>query len=266
MRVLILTSSLTGTAPLCLPHLVREPDITIAMIVYSRGEVQNRSRHWKRRFRKVLRIGPLGAINGVRMRRWFGARVEERLKVERLDVLAARYEIPFRETPSINCPETAELFRLADADLGVSLGNPYIGEAIFSLPRCGMINLHGELLPRFQGAQSVIWAIHEGACRTGFTIHQIDRHIDTGNILFQESMPIEFRENLAETVTHNCVRISQAAAAALPYVIRNYHRLAAGSTPQRGGRGFTTPTFGQYLRMRRQHKLLAARSGRGHAE
>jgi methionyl-tRNA formyltransferase len=258
MRVLILASSLTGTAPLCLRELVRDPAISIATIVYSRGQVQNRFRHWRRKLRKVVTIGPLGAVNGVRMRSWFGTRVEDRLKVERLDVLAGRHGIPFQETPAVNCARTAELFRLADAELGVSLGNPYIGEAIFSIPRCGMINLHGEILPQFQGAQSVIWAIHEGSRRTGFTIHQIDRHIDTGSILFQETMPIEFKDNLAETVTHNCVRISEAAAAALPDVIRNYHQLAASSTPQNNGRTFTTPTFSQYLRMRKQHGILAA--------
>jgi folate-dependent phosphoribosylglycinamide formyltransferase PurN len=37
-----------------------------------------------------------------------------------------------------------------------------------------MINIHHELLPEFLGAQSVLWQLHEGSTKTGFTIHRID--------------------------------------------------------------------------------------------
>ena len=119
-----------------------------------------------------------------------------------------------------------------------------------------MINIHHEILPEFQGAQSIIWQVYEGTLMTGYTIHQIDRRIDTGDILYQERISIDLRPTLRETVSHNCARLYEASAKGLVNVIINYPELVANAVHQRGGRSFTTPAFWQYLRMVRQHRRL----------
>ena len=60
-----------------------------------------------------------------------------------------------------------------EADLGLALGNGFIGPSIFTIPCFGMVNIHSEMLPEFRGAQSFIWPIYEGVGWMGFTIHQI---------------------------------------------------------------------------------------------
>jgi methionyl-tRNA formyltransferase len=256
MRIVILTSTLYGTASACLPRLAENPKIDIAMIVYSEGQILNRWKYRKRQLKKIVKIGLPGAFNGIRIRPWFSEEVNQQLSLERLDVLANRYGIRLEKTPTINCQRTIDLFTEADAQLGLSLGNGYIGRKVFSIPQFGMANIHSEILPQFQGAQSVIWQIHEGSLHTGYTIHQIDQHIDTGKILYQEKIPIEFKPTLRETVSYNGARITDAASKGLSYVVSNYSELAAQAQPQSGGRSFTTPTFWQYLKMVRQHKKL----------
>ena len=260
MRIVIITSSLQGTAATCIPPLAEHPDIEIALVIYSRGEIVNRARARRRKLKKLWKIGLLGALNGLRIRPWFTAGVARKLGPTSVTELAARYGFRLEETPRVNCARTIELMREANADLGVSLGNGYLGSKVFSAPKYGMINSHGEILPQFQGAQSVIWQLYEGQAETGYTIHQIDRHIDTGPILYQEKIPLELQPTLRETVSHNCARIREAASKGLPYVVSHYPELAAQSRPQSGGRTYTTPSFWQFLRIWWQHRKLYRQS------
>ena len=63
-----------------------------------------------------------------------------------------------------------------------------------------MVNIHTEILPDFKGASSIIWPIYKKIKTTGFTIHQIDKKIDNGKILYQERYAIDFYPTLEETV------------------------------------------------------------------
>ncbi len=120
--------------------------------------------------------------------------------------------------------------------------------------------LHHEVLPRFQVAQSVTWPIYEGLTETGYTTHRIDRRIDTGDILYQEKMPLQLKPTLGETVNANVSRLYEASVEGLVGVVNTFTELAASAKPQAGGRSFTTPTFWQYLRMVRQHRKLYRQS------
>jgi len=257
MRVVVLTSSLQDLASYCIPRLAAEPAIEIAMIVYSEGRHVNAWKQRKRKIKKTLKIGPFGALNGIRIRRWFD--MSRHLNVELLDTVAHRLGIRLETTPSINCQRTIDLFNEAGAELGLSLGNTYIGQKVYSLPDHGMINIHHEVLPQFQGAQSVIWQIYAGSTETGYTIHRINRRIDAGDIIYQEKMPIQLKPTLRETVSASLSRSYEASAEGLVKVMIDFTELTASAKPQIGGVSFTTPTVWQYLRMVRQHRKLYRR-------
>jgi methionyl-tRNA formyltransferase len=151
----------------------------------------------------------------------------------------------------------------ADADLGLSLGNGYIGERVFSIPRHGMINLHSEVLPAFQGASAVIWPIYENVAETGFTIHQVNRKIDEGDILLQEKWPIVFHDSLRKTVEANLVPGRERSPAAIVKVCTDYATLKQNAVKQTGGKSYTTPSFWQFLRMVRNHSRMRAARAAG---
>ena len=256
MRIVVLTSSFRGLASYCIPRLAEDPKIEIAMVVYSEGQNLNPQKQRRRKAKKTLKIGVLGALNGVRMRPWFTHDVYARLKIEDLPTVAGRFGILLERTPSINHQRTIDLFTEADANLGISLGNSYIGERVFSVPEYGMINIHHEVLPQFQGAQSIIWQLYEGSLETGYTIHKIDRRLDSGDILYQERMPIHLKPTLRETVVYNYARLYEASVKGLAKVVKDFPQFAASAKPQIGGRSFTTPSFWQYLWMVHQHRRL----------
>ncbi len=63
-------------------------------------------------------------------------------------------------------------------------------EEVLSAPRLGCINIHASLLPRWRGAAPIQHAILAGDDKTGITIMLMDKGLDTGPILTQESVDI----------------------------------------------------------------------------
>ena len=254
-RVVVLSSQRTGFASYCLPALLASPRIEVAAVIFSEGVTR---KSWQKRWRKLkktLDIGVLGALNGIRMRRWY--QLDERLRLETLDEIAARTGVPFETIPSLFDGRAAELCRAANADVGLSLGNGYIPERVFAAPRLGTINIHHEMLPAFQGAQSVVWQLYEGSSRTGFTIHKIDRRIDTGEILYQEELEIAFGATIEATVRETYARLWETSRTALVRVCEDFEEVAGHGRAQGPGRNFTTPNWWQFRRMMRNHAKLA---------
>ena len=157
-------------------------------------------------------------------------------------------------TENVNHQVTKNILRDLDPELGVSLGNSYIGKRIFSIPKYGMINIHTELLPKYQGAHSVIWPIFYNEDVTGFTIHQIDNSIDTGNILYSEEVPITFKKELKDRVHVTMMHVSKKLPKALERVCENYLALKTRGIKQKKNKPFTTPTLFQFIRMKINNK------------
>ena len=256
LRIIVLTSSPFGTASLCLPELVRSKEIKIVSVILAEGSVSaSRRAHYRRKLKKTLKIGLFGALNGLRMRRWFHP-----IATEHIHDLCERWSIPLHRTGSINSDRTVALFSAADADLGLSLGNSFISRRVFSVPRYGMVNFHGERLPEYQNGQSIIWPIYNMERTTGLTIHQIDDGIDTGSVLHKEEFPIVFRPSLRETVKCSRQVTSGKVAAAVRFVCENYIALASAAVKQTKGRSYTTPSARQFYIMSRNNRRLFARS------
>ncbi|MCP4746254.1 MAG: hypothetical protein GY874_08950 [Desulfobacteraceae bacterium] len=198
MKIVVLTSSSNGIASHVLPELCANKNLNVAGVIYSRGVSLNKRKKIKKIITKTMRIGILGTINGIKLRKWYYYN-----EADDIYSVSRACNVPISETNAINSDMTRDLFRSIKADLGLSLGNGYILESLFSIPKFGMINIHGELLPKFQGAQSIIWPIYEKSENTGFTIHQVNKKIDGGNILYQEKFPIAYYDTLRKTVEKN---------------------------------------------------------------
>ena len=251
MKVVILTSSKYGTAGNHLPYLIESNLADIVMVIFNQGEIHKKRKFYKNKILKIFRIGVLGALNGIRMRKWFDVSMTDHREIKSIEDICKHNSIPYFETPTINCETTRQLFRKSGADLGISLGNGYIGQKIFSIPKFGMINIHHELLPEYQNAQSIIWQLYNGSTVTGYTIHKIDKNIDTGSILYQESVPIFFLETLPKTISITSALLLKSSAKGLVNCIENFESLYSHAKPQGHGHSYTTPTFKQYLRIRK---------------
>jgi methionyl-tRNA formyltransferase len=70
-------------------------------------------------------------------------------------------------------------------------------EQVLAIPRLGAINIHASLLPRWRGAAPIQRAILAGDARTGISIMQMDRGLDTGPIFAAESVTIAAEDDSA---------------------------------------------------------------------
>ena len=70
---------------------------------------------------------------------------------------------------------------------------------ILDYPRYGCINVHGSLLPAYRGAAPIQWAVINGESETGVTIMQMNEGLDTGDILYTRTLPIDI-DDTAESV------------------------------------------------------------------
>lgn len=57
-----------------------------------------------------------------------------------------------------------------------------------------IINIHGGELPKYRGANVLNWALINGESYLGVTIHEIDRNVDSGPILFEWRITITEQE------------------------------------------------------------------------
>lgn len=251
MRVIVLTQVIRGIASRVLPALSKNKNIDVVQVVVAHGVSSNRKRNIKRKIVKIHKIGFLGALNGFRMRDWYADK-----EVGDIYSLCESNNVKLSETPFINCDSTRELFNDSNADLGLSLANGYIPKSVFSIPKYGMLNIHTEILPEFQGASGIIWQIYEGKKETGFTIHQIDNKIDTGDILFQKKYPIQFCSTLRGTVEKNNRASTMMLPEVFSYVCENYESLKSKAVSQVNGKSYTTPSIFQFLRMIRNHRVM----------
>lgn len=254
MKALILTSSLHGTAAHHLPLLLEDGCCEVVMVIYNRSLTKDKKRYYRKKLKKAFSIGLLGALNGIRMRKWYNENIKKYVEIEDLEQIYIRNRIPLYKVDRANSEETAELFRRSSADVGISLGNGFISKKIFSIPKFGMINIHHESLPQYQNAQSVIWQLYNHSTQTGFTIHKIDDKIDTGDILYQESVPIAFESSLAETVAKTSAHLLAASGKGLVRVLRDFETYYEKATPQGPGKKYTTPSIYQFIKIYFSHR------------
>jgi len=63
-------------------------------------------------------------------------------------------------------------------------------EIILNAPRYGCINVHGSILPKWRGAAPIQRSLEAGDAETGVTIMQMDKGLDTGDMILKAACPI----------------------------------------------------------------------------
>ena len=108
---------------------------------------------------------------------------------------ALRYDIPVFQPVKVRAPEAVETLRGYGADVFVVAAfGQILSEEILTMPHYGCINIHASLLPKYRGSAPIQYVILEGEKETGVTIMQMDKGIDTGDMLLQSVVPIAEKE------------------------------------------------------------------------
>ena len=115
--------------------------------------------------------------------------------------------------------EIIALFHAYEIDMIVMAGWMRIVSKKFCDEFAGrIINLHPSLLPKYKGLHAVEQAMKAGEDETGCTVHFVNEHLDSGDIIKQQTVPI-LPGDTVESLTR---AIQQAEHSLLPSVINAF--------------------------------------------
>jgi len=106
--------------------------------------------------------------------------------------------LPVLQPEKLKDENFLEALKSLNHDIQIIVAFRMLPEVVWEMPPMGTFNLHGSLLPHYRGAAPLNWAIINGDQETGVTTFLLKQEIDTGNILFQEKIPIGPEETIGE--------------------------------------------------------------------
>jgi peptidoglycan/xylan/chitin deacetylase (PgdA/CDA1 family)/folate-dependent phosphoribosylglycinamide formyltransferase PurN len=142
--------------------------------------------------RRVYRTqGPLGLLAVLAAKLGAGRRSFESVQREPPQPSLPPADVPHYQFPDLHdaaCLAALARFR---PDLGVVAGTYVLRESVFAIPRLGSINLHSGRAPEYRGAAPAFWELYNGERQVGVTIHRVATTLDAGDILLQETFPLD---------------------------------------------------------------------------
>lgn len=113
------------------------------------------------------------------------------MQMSPVKICALSHGIPVFQPVKIKEAEAVETLRTYQADIFVVAAfGQILSEEILVMPKYGCVNIHASLLPKYRGAGPIQWAIINGEKITGVTIMQMDKGLDTGDMLCKAQVPI----------------------------------------------------------------------------
>lgn len=148
-------------------------------------------------------------------------------------VKAKALELGLEVVTPIKCrsAETIDLVRSLEADaLVVAAYGQILSESLLNSAKRGGINLHGSVLPRWRGAAPIQRAVEAGDLYTGVTIMQMDKGMDTGDMISHELVAIGPNETAGELFDRLSLIAADLALAWMPAIVAgDYPRIKQNS-------------------------------------
>jgi methionyl-tRNA formyltransferase len=114
---------------------------------------------------------------------------------------AEKYGFPVYQPESTRNKQLHSILKEINPDIYVVVAYKILPESILNIPHRGAVNLHASLLPKYRGAAPVNHAILNGETETGLTTFLIQKKVDTGDLLLQQSLPIDNSITTGETLS-----------------------------------------------------------------
>lgn len=133
--------------------------------------------------------------------------------------------LPVLQPEKLRDPAFLEELQRFQADIQVVVAFRMLPEVVWSMPTIGTFNLHASLLPQYRGAAPINWVVINGETETGVTTFFIEKEIDTGQLIFQETEPI-YPDDTAGTL-HDRLMVRGANL-----VLKTVQAIQAGNYPR----------------------------------
>jgi methionyl-tRNA formyltransferase len=165
-----------------------------------------------------------------------GVVIRSRPSESSLAQVARANSIPVFQPDKVNSNEFVETIKGLGADLALSVSyNQVLRRPLLDTIPLGFINFHAGKLPWYRGRNVINWAIINGEEEIGLTAHFMDEGIDTGDIIMQCSVPINWIDTYGDVLD----RVTRV----LPAVVLDAVRLVAFGEARRTPQGESLGTY-----------------------
>ena len=119
----------------------------------------------------------------------------QKIKFSPVKEVALEHHLPVYQPVNLKEENFKEILEQENPDLIVVVAYgrilpPYVLE----YPKCGCINVHASLLPKYRGSAPIQYAVAMGEEESGVTIMQMNEGLDTGDMLSKTVVPITEEE------------------------------------------------------------------------
>lgn len=172
-----------------------------------------------------------------------------------IDSAAKAIGAEFKTITNVNDSEYVSHVKDLAPDLIISYSAPQIIKPeLLNVPKYGVLNVHGALLPNYRGCLPSFWYLYKGEKVGGATVHYMSEDIDDGDICVQKSVDISDCTTMFELMKKTKLVGGEAMVEAI-------QRIEDGSlTPIKNdtekGSYFTWPTVEQAKEFRKSGKKL----------
>jgi methionyl-tRNA formyltransferase len=157
---------------------------------------------------------------------------------ETLAKTARDLKIPIVQPRNVNSDDFVRYVRLLYPHLSLSISyNQILKAPLLQTAPLGTVNFHAGKLPYYRGRNVINWAIINGETEIGLTSHFVDEGIDTGDIIHQETLPIEWTDTYGDVLTRVVNRFPD-------FVMRTVLSLISGDYERRSQTDVTGTYFG----------------------
>ncbi len=109
--------------------------------------------------------------------------------------LSVKHKIEVFQPHRIKDEDSVSFLKGLGADVFiVAAYGQILSEEILKIPKYGCVNVHASLLPKYRGAAPIQQAVINGDKISGVTIMQMDKGVDTGDILLQRQIGLSENE------------------------------------------------------------------------
>ena len=122
----------------------------------------------------------------------------QQVQMSAVKQFAVANHIPVLQPEKLKDPDFLQALQNLNADLQIVVAFRMLPEVVWNMPPLGTFNLHGSLLPKYRGAAPINRAIMNGERETGVTTFFLRQEIDTGAVIYRETIPIGPDETAGE--------------------------------------------------------------------
>lgn len=154
-----------------------------------------------------------------------------------------------------NDPAYVRHIRALAPDLIVSYSAPQIIKAeLLGIPKYGVINVHGALLPDYRGVLPSFWYLYHGEKLGGATVHYMSAKLDDGDIIRQGSVDLTDCDSMFELMKKTKAIGGELMVGAIEDIADGTVKRVKNETEK--GSYFTWPTVEQAREFRARGKRL----------